>query len=220
MKLDQYRTLMLEFWGWPGNIGDSCAETSRYLHLCALLDITLPNADLNAFVTKDGFIRHPTAPAKGQLGPDSPSWRETDFSADQAVPFFLAARKTLSPHAQLMRMRIKANWYRTGNNNLVNPGFYALLAGKQWLLNISMFVQALLLRFPYRWSDSKNKFEESEDSSADYLNYLHTAVYVPKLLRKIISKDLLKSKIRDYYKDEVNKQFLIDLYDQVIDKYF
>lgn len=217
----------MEFWFWPGTIGDSCAETGRYVHLCRLLGIEPNPIDLNAFVTALGFLRHPTAPDKGQLGPDSPSWREPDFSADQALPLFLAAKTSLSSVAQLMRTRLKANWYRTGNNKFISPGFLGLLTGCPWLINLSTIVQAIFFKFPWRWSDSTHSLEPMEDSAADYLNYIHAAVYAHPWSRKLISKDVLKQKVREYYNPpknpercEPNHQWILDLYDQVLDKYF
>jgi hypothetical protein len=205
---------------WPGNIGDSCAETSRYAHLKLLLGLPIDDVDLYAFISNSGFLRHPLAPAAGEIDGKNESWRETDFTSDQGLPLFLAARKSDQSLARLIISRIHQDSYKTGNGDLVNPGFYALLTDTEWLLHVSTDVQALLLRFPYRWSDSKNRFEENEESAADYLNWIHCAVYLSPCERKLIPKDLLKAKVRKYYQPEPNCQFLLDLYDQVIDQYF
>lgn len=225
MRIDSYKTLVMDQCFWPGNIGDSCAETARYVHLKSLLGLPAPEVDLNAFVTNTGFVRHPTAPTSAQLPPNADgtpaaSWRETDFSSDQGLPLFLAARKTDQRLANLIISRIFGDGYKTGNGDFVNPGFYSFLENLSWLTHVAVDVQALLLRFPYRWSDSKNKFEPMEESAADYLNWIHSAVYCNPIERKLIHADVLKAKVAEYYAPEPNCQFLLDLYNQVIDKYF
>lgn len=216
MKIDSYNTLVMEHVSWPGNIGDSCAETSRYLHLLHVLNRQLIKLDLNQFVTNLGFVRHPTAPAKDDNGD---SWREDDFSSDQGLPLFLAAKCSNLGLANIIKDRIKENKYRTGNGDLIAPMFYSLMYCN-WLTSIFVLFQALLFKLPFRWSDSENKFEEMEESSADYLNWIHTAIYAPKWIRKLISKNILKQKVREYYLPEPNVKFLINLYDEVIDKYW
>lgn len=217
MKIDAYKTIVMEHVSYPGNIGDSCAETGRYKHLKQLLGLSSNEVNLTPFITSEGFIRHPTAPSSDGTGQ---SWRESHFSGDQALPLFVAAKRDNDPIANILKVRLKANWYRTGDGNLIHPGLYALLTGNRTLLTIAVVVQALIFKIPFRWSDAYKKFEDNSDSSADHLNYIHSAVYVPKLFRKLVPKQVLKDKIRNYYQVEPNVQFLIDLYDQVIDKYF
>lgn len=74
MKFDKYGCIEMEQCGWPGNIGDSCAETCRL----KLLDGVILGLDV--FKTDLGFVRHPTAPE---------GWRESDFSGDQALPLLM-----------------------------------------------------------------------------------------------------------------------------------
>ncbi len=76
--------------GDPGNLGDSCAETSRYAHLKMLLDDYKLDVNLNTFVTPLGYIRHPDVPD---------SWKEKNTSEDQVKPLFLAFQKASFPQA-------------------------------------------------------------------------------------------------------------------------
>lgn len=225
MKIDKYKTIIRESEFWPGSIGDSCAETSRYEHLVSILEAAGPEVDLHQFVTATGFIRHPTAPIKDDKGK---SWRETDFVSDQALPLFLASQASDPSIANIMRARIRQAGWRTGNGDLVSPGLFALLTNRIWLLNICTVVQGLIFKFPWRWNDEKKALERSNKSSADYLNWIHASIHGGWLTRKMVFKSTLKAKIRNYYqapqKDpnlvEPNTQWIVDLYDQAIDKYF
>ena len=217
MIIDYFKTLVMEHCGYPGNIGDSCAETSRAKHLRSLLGENNSALELSPFVSDTGFLRHPNAPERDDKGV---SWRETDFSSDQALPLFVASKKCNPEIAQLMLTRLKANWYKTGNGDFVHPIFLGLLLNKSWIINICILGQGLLFKMPWRWNEAYNRFEEMKESSADYLNYIHAGVYSNKLCRKLISKSTLKAKVRDYYKVEPNCEWLIDLYDRVIDKYW
>ncbi len=199
--------------GYPGNIGDSCAETSRYAHLKDLLNEDRSDVDLQQFQTETGFVRHPTAPE---------GWREDDFSGDQALPLYLASRDNPSadPIYWKLRNSIETTGYKSGNGDFISPVFYGLVTDKQWLVSLSTAVQGLLFRFPYRWSDAYKNIERQEGSSADYLNYLHAAVYASPYARSFVSKATLKQKIRDYYEVEPNSLWLVQLYDRVIDLYW
>ncbi len=194
--------MVLEQCEYPGNIGDSCAETSRFAIIGNSGQISLVQ-----FITEMGFIRHPDAPE---------DWRERDFSGDQAEPLALAN----SVIRETIRDRTKANSWRTGNGELITPRLYAILTGKRWLLAICILAQGLLFKLPWRWSDSRNKFEITADSSADYLNYIVAAIQAPRWSRCLTSAALLKQKVRDYYKPEPNSQWVIDAYDAVISKEF
>lgn len=216
MKLDGYRTIVMEQCWWPGSIGDSCAETGREDHLRFWLDLP-SNCDLNQFVTELGFIRHPTAPAKDDHGE---SWREPDFTSDQGLPLYFAAKARGLPIAQLMHDRIKAAGWKTGNGDYTSPGLFAAITDKKCLLNATVWGQAMIFKFPFRWNDEKKGFEPMETSYADYLNWIHAALYCPQHIRSQIPKSLLKSKVRSYYLKEPNSQWIIDLYDQVLDRYF
>jgi hypothetical protein len=196
-------TIILEQCPYPGNIGDSCPETSRY-------KLLVPDAavDLHQFITANGIVRHPTAPE---------GWRESDTSGDQVEPLALTCTDLLR---EVIWIETKANGYRLGNGDLISPRLYAILTGRRWLLAICIFIQGLLFRFPYRWSDSKKQFESNETSSADYLNYIVAALHAPRWSRCLTSRALLKQKVRDYYKPEPNSDWVIQAYDAVISREF
>jgi hypothetical protein len=189
------------------------ADTSR----CQLLQdyLGLENTvSLSSFITKDGYVRHPLAPCKDAKGN---SWRETDSSSDQCLPFYLASG-TLDKRQ--MKDRIRANYWRTGNNTPVSPAFFFELISLKLCVAFCLIVQALLFMLPFRWSDSKNCFESNADSSADYLNWIAQALSSYKLVRKMISKEKLKSKVSSYYSNEINSEWLVSLFHQAIDRYF
>jgi hypothetical protein len=193
----------MEHVDYPGNIGDSCAETCRAIHLKNLLNEETALTD-EQFVTYTGVIRHPTAPI---------DWRETDATTDQVLPLYL----TSGLNKEHIRSIIKLNNWRTGNGDFVSPIFFCLLNNLYFLFNLCIIAQLLLFKLPWRWSDAYNKFEPMKDSSADYLNFIHCVVYASPLVKKFINKTVLKIKIRDYYKKEPNVYWLIELYDRVID---
>ena len=217
MKFDNYKTLIREQSPYPGSIGDSCFDSSGFQHLCNLLEkdanvTSYQRVSLDAFVTQDGFVRHPTAPA---IDAEGDSWREEDFTTDQGLPLFLAADKDLK---ELMLSRIKKAGWKTGNGDFVSPVFYALLNNKQWLINLCTLGQIALFYLPWRWNDEKKEIEKSEDASGDYINFFHASMYSSKWIRKLVPKEKLKAKISAYYKPEPNCDWLINLYHVTIDK--
>ncbi len=227
MFIDNYKTVVMQENGYPGNIGDSCAETGRVVHLKALLKDGTVQYDLYAFIIPEGFTRHPTAPEKGALEPKadgspSDSWRNPSMTTDQMLPLYVAGDAGLK---NLIKLRIEADGWRTGNGDLVSPVFYAILKEWYWLVDLSTIAQALAFKLPYRWNEARwkrgeNPFESNTESSGDYLNYIHAAIYANKYARKFVSKETLKAKVRHYYRNEPNHDELIALYDQVIDNFF
>lgn len=209
MRIDEYGTIELEQCSWPGSIGDSCAETARYAHLLMLNgEYRLPVL-LNRFITHTGYIRHPTAPD---------GWRESDFSSDQALPLYLALKRNAAI-PELLQAESRLRW-RTGNGQLVSPALFFAIRRLDVMFSLVTLAQVALFKLPWRWSDERHWFERSEGSSADYLNWLHCAVYCPRWIRRLISADLLKQKIADYYKPEPNSAFLLSLYNKIIEKYW
>lgn len=210
MYIDEHRTIVMEQSEWPGSIGDSCAESSRYNHMVLHNDLGLGvirPMNLDKFVTRTGYIRHPSAPE---------GWRESDMSSDQALPFYIAVDSHLK---RQMRDRIQNAGWRTGNGDLVNVTFYAVLSDNKVLLTFSLITQAAIFKFPFRWSDSKKTFERTTNNSGDYLNYLHAATYIPRWAR-LVSAETLKRKVREYYSVEKNSEWLIEIYDRFIDTEF
>lgn len=219
MKFDNNNLIVLEQCEFPGNIGDSCAETARYQILAAFFDHKQV-VNLSAFITDKGVIRHPDSP-----------WREDDTSGDQVAPL-LAACSVFQPElADKVCGQLIANKYRTGNDKLISPGLAALMRKHknksfQWFFDLSIVGQALLFKLPIRWSDDKKRLELSNDSSADYLNFVNYLAYSLlkekmtwpcRLAMKLVSKELVLQKVQDYYKPEPNSSWLINLYKEAID---
>jgi hypothetical protein len=204
----------------PGSIGDSMADTSRMVHLIGLtLNLDLEDMQdytkiLLNFRTAKGYVRHPDAPAVDAVGD---SWREDDTPTDQCMPWFLGIPDKYA--AAEMKQRIKANWWRTGDNNFVSPVFFALLTSSKIMLSIFLFIQSLFFFMPLRWSDAKKKFETTADMSCDYLNWMHAAVYGYSWGSCLISSKRMMDRVKHYHKDEPNSQWIVNLYQPVADKY-
>jgi hypothetical protein len=108
----------------------------------------------------------------------------------------------------------------TGNGDLLTPAYYAIVIGSKWKLNIALAVQALLFKFPWRWSDEKKKLERSKGSSCDWLNFFHAAKCASPWVLKLVSKETLYNKIKAYYLEgsdfEPNAEWLVELYRKAI----
>ena len=186
MKIDEYGCVVMEKDGTPGDLGDSCAESSR-------LDIIAPvhrhKLDLNAFVTANGFVRHPKSP-----------WREDDFSNDQALPLILADY-------------IRGAWWKIpGTNTIASPGVWAAVRGNWKLLALTVKMQNLLFALPYRWSDSKKWFERTSGSSADYLNYFVSIVFLRRRGITVKMRPETLDKVRSYYANEPRSDWIVEAY--------
>lgn len=203
----------------PGSIGDSCAETSRFVTISIVSGVN-PNIDLKAFVTEKGPLRHPDT-----------IWREDDTSGDQVFPLIAASCLTQPELCSKIIKQIKDAGYKTGNGDFITPGMLGQIrrAENKKLLAISdipLLIQALLFKVPFRWSDSKKKFESSEGSSGDYLNFINAIAFAKakgnitlpmKLTMKLISKEKCLEMVKHYYRNEQESQFLIDLYSKALD---
>lgn len=214
MKFDSYTFIVMEQSGFPGNIGDSAAETGRYMTLSALVH-SLPSIDLSPFITDKGVLRHPTSP-----------WREDDTSDDQTSPLLAACSIRQPELANKIIAQIKAARWKTGNGQMIHPSSFAQIKRHQgsWLQglwDISIVGQALLLKCPYRWSDSKKWFERSSGSSSDYLNFVNFLAYANlkgsfgiscKIATKLIDMGDVLMKVHDYYSIEPNNKMILDLY--------
>jgi len=91
------------------------------------------------------------------------------------------------------------------------------------LLNFVNFIQSLIFKIPFRWSDSKKRFELSKDSSADYLNYIVTCVYLKKRGKRpiiTVSKKVLLDKVKEYLAKEPNSWWMVNLYEQALEELF
>jgi len=204
MKIDKYGCIVMEQnpEGDPGNLGDSCAETGRYQHLCRQLGETDFTIYLGRFITDAGILRHPDSP-----------WREDDTSSDQVLPLYLGGTDLTKARVKIILQRAG---YRTGNGDFINPKLFALIKDNTFLLNISLAAQAAIFKLPYRWNDEKKWFESTEGSSADYLNFIHAALYASSWVRRLVSKEKLIERVQHYYRVEPNSAWVVDLYKRVI----
>ena len=225
MKLDPFETIVMEQTVWPGSIGDSMAETSRlfilneFLRTHGSVKLYAHKLDLMQFRTVSGYVRHPTAP-HAALGTGH-NWREPDASSDQCLPWLMAVMLqnpiTASYFVDDFRFRIK------GTKTIASLPLQFLARGKFKALALSNQVQELIFKIPYRWSDDERmkgkllKFERSESSSADFLNYF--AIYAffktrGEHCKMGLKHELVLNKIKSYYSPEPNSQWLINLYEE------
>lgn len=217
MIFDTYGCIRMEHCAFPGNIGDSCAETSRAVALETFLRGPFEHrASLLPFFTQYGIVRHPDSP-----------WRENDTSSDQVLPLLVACHMN---ELNIDKTKIMAQ--RTGNGDLVSPLLYACQQRYQkdssWFWDLSVLGQAILSKVPIRWSDEKKRIEVDRNSSCDFLNlimcmihasYNKTETWPLKLTRKILSKNTLLSKVEAYYACEPSA-FVVLLYRDALDKLY
>ena len=216
MRFDKYDLLESERdpEGSPGRIGDSCANTSRWMHLQLKVNKLCKNPQrLDHFLTPVGFIRHPMSP-----------WRENDFPTDQGLPLYIAFDVTGNyASCRHMKEHIKKNNHTMDGHNIISPIMWALINEKFGWLKFFLRAQAWIFKLPWRWNDEKKWFERSSDSTCDYLNWFHAALYVPEALR-YVPKDTLRAKIQAYFlpkeKPEPNGWWLVELYHQAIDQFY
>lgn len=221
MKFDQYGFIVMEQTGPPGNVGDSCAETSRYVVLSLVASGVIPSINLTPFVTDVGVLRHPDYPL-----------RESDTSDDQESPLIAAAYFTNPALANKVITQIVSAGNRTGNGQLIHPTSWSQIKRAQgskmmWLYDLAILGQALILKLPYHWDDGKTSFEPTVDSSADYLNLInylafayatHTFTWACKLVTKWISYDQAFDEVSNYYLPEPNDSMILKLYADAIQK--
>lgn len=214
MKFCDKGLIELEQCGRPGSIGDSCAETCRYInliHYCGTGFEKLGMPRITMFRTEEGYLRHPDVPE---------GWREDDFTTDQGLPLYLAfVAEEYIKEPERMIERIRMAGWRTGNGDFVSPLFYGVLNKKRWLVKSCLWSQAQIFKIPFRWSDSKKWFESSSGSSADFLNWFQVAMTIPES-NKWVARDVLWQKICDYYKPEPNVDWMLDFYAQAIKKFY
>lgn len=221
MQFDQYGFIRMEQTDFPGSVGDSAAETGRFWTLLMFVIGTNAHPNLQPFVTKKGILRHPESP-----------WREDDTSGDQVSPL-LAATSILQPIvADQILNHIYDAKYRTGNGNLISPGLFAMMRRCRnlkmlWISDLAIVGQALLMKLPVRWSDSKKALEWVGNSSADYLNFINFLVHAESkknsswpcwLAKKLISKKKMVERVKSYYEPEPNCDQILDLYARAIEK--
>lgn len=207
MRFDSYGCIVTEG-ADPGNLGDSSAETSRHAVLSDRSDATV----LAKFVSTHGFLRHPDAP----YGPPRSlsSWRESDASSDQVFPLLMACDENPSAYlvAEDIRQKLKKSW-RVAPGQIAAPVLMALVYRQYWLMKRLTDIQTLIFKVPWRWSDSKKRFERTETSSADFLNYFVSIYHLSKRGIKVeCDTELILRKVESYYAGEPESKWIVDLY--------
>ena len=230
MRIDQYGCIVTHGED-PGHLGDSCAETSRYTLLHTAEAMLNPNAELRipviyqqaleSFVSTHGFLRHPDAP----FGPPRSltSWRESDATADQVLPLLLACDLRGVGLADVIRSRLRSTW-TVAPGHIAPPALMALVYGNVWLFKKLTEAQTLIFKIPWRWSDDERlkgkwwKFVRSEGSTADWLNYFCSIVWLKRKHGISIKFDREKclSAVRSYYASQENSEWIVDQYERTI----
>jgi len=198
MKRDENGLMISEECAWPGNVGDSCANTARS-------EVLNPQGQpMCHFVTGKGFVRYANLPA---------DWMEDDFSDDQCLPLYMAAT---TPIKIAIRTRLP---YKAGNGGLHSPLTYAIIWDHFSIANLCLKAQWFFMtKVPWRWSDDARlkwyqRIVRTEGSVADYLNWFVTCVYLKRLGKLSLKPDLDKVSraVYTYFQNEPNnKQVLED----------
>ena len=202
MRFDETDSLIREAGAWPGNSGDSCAET------CRALILGDGRADWLQFVYRYGMLRHPSL---------SETWGGfKDFSGDQFVPLVMASKHHPSVLDQSM-------WKIRGTKTWLAPAAWFLVRKMYRSLNACNVAQGKIMGLPFRWSDSKARFEKSQGSSADYLNMICIYVFLKSqgfnatLPRP---KDECIQAVYNYYlmgsDPEPNSTWIVDMYTKAL----
>jgi hypothetical protein len=177
----------MEQCAWPGSVGDSMAETSRYAIL------TGAKLDQWKFRALGCYCRHQSVQAL-------PGWDVSDTSNDQLLPFILATG-------------ITGAWNKIPcTKTIVSPGVYFAIRGMWKAFALTVKAQNLIFALPYRWSDSKKWFEKTVGSSADYLNYFVSIVFLRRMGIVVEPRPETMDKIKSYYEKEPNSSWLIEEY--------
>lgn len=221
MKFDHHGALVMERDGFPADIGDSAHETAR-AHILG----RQVNADVfQKFVTLYGFLRHPDAPAADAVGD---SWREPDATSDLVFPLLMALDMHWDDDAWALasdiRNRLKSSW-TVAPGHLASPALMALVYRKYSLLRFFTVAQRWIFKIGWRWSDSNTmkgrllKFERTTGSAADYLNWFCTIIYLWYVDRVLVDfdADVVRNKIIEYYQDQPNSDWYVDLWNSKID---
>jgi hypothetical protein len=213
LKFDEYGLLLSETSPAPGCYGDSMAETARWINLKTAIGESVDIKRLSCFVTPTGYVRHPLSP-----------WREDDMVSDQLMPFYLATKYDMRAD---LRDSVRAAGWRTGNGDLISPLFYTILRDNPFGAFLALLAQLAIFKIPFRWSDSKKRFESNADSSADYLNWIQGLLWLqaraPKLARFVADRTSfthLVERVSHYYRDEPNWKGPTLLYFDVIAKLY
>jgi hypothetical protein len=219
MHFDNNGLLVMDQEGFPGNIGDSCAETSRYVTLQYLLG-NPPKIDLSPFDTSLGVIDYPSSP-----------WGPNTTSDDQVSPLIAATSLTNSQLCKTITLQVEDAGYKTGNGQFIHPSSFAQLERSQGsivqgLWDWTIVFQALLFKVPVYWNDGTKSFQTTANDEADYLNFVNFLAFAKQkrwtlacwLATKLTSSSVVMAKVSGYYQKEPNVQWLLDIYQQSIKK--
>lgn len=208
MRIDETGSIITEE-SDPGCLGDSCAETSRFVVLGGF-------ATLSQFVSDHGFLRHPNAPYGPPRSIDS--WRESDASGDQVFPLLMAADFSDPELAKKIRARLRST-FKVAPGHFATPALMALVFNQFWLMKILTDAQTLIFKIPWRWSDDGRfkgrlwKVERTTGSSADYLNYFISIYYLRRFGYRVkFDRDLVMAKVRAYYEPRPDSGWIVELY--------
>jgi hypothetical protein len=220
MKFDHHGALVMERDGFPADLGDSAHETAR----ASILGYPVRAEVFEKFVSSAGFLRHPDAPAADAVGD---SWREPDATSDLVFPLLMALDMHMDPDAWALasdiRHRLKSTW-TVAPGHVASPALMALVYRKYSLLLFLTVAQRWIFKIGWRWSDSNTmkgrlfKFERTTGSAADYLNWFCTIVYLWYVDRERVDFDsvVVRNKILEYYRDQPNSDWYIELWHSMI----
>lgn len=216
MKLDSDMAIVTDE-PWPGNGGDSCANTARHAIATAVLGAVL-RVNLVQFRTDNGYVRHPKSPTCAPVTCED--WTKT-FTSDQAIPLLMAYEVT--GNSWLAReMRWRVMWY-TAPGKRSHLVLTFLARQELWLVVLAQLVQVLLFIIPIRWSDDNRldgkflKFVWSRGSTSDYLNFAAIAEYLwlsgftfsGKVLLMLGHLLKIEKKIEEHHKLKASENFFV-----------
>lgn len=214
MKIDQLGCVVMEKDGMPGDLGDSCAETGRYV----ILKNDDHDVNLLAFMPAYGFFRHPNVP---------PAWGPADFTSDQGNYLMMASRLVALTYFCIVRDRVKARGWRwaIGGHRLMIDSI--CIANQWWnLLGVCALVQMLFNAFPIRWSDAHDRtgvwnywrFTWSNDSTISFVTVFVTMVFLKRVgvtwPSKFFNREKYLAKVKSYYANQPNSDWFIQLFEK------
>lgn len=217
MKIDEHGCVIMQSVGWPGDIGDSCAETGRYIVLRGSAD---PQINLMAFVTDIGFIRHPTSP-----------WKEDTFTTDQALYLLMAADLTDRPLRDIVVSKLRRMGWQTAPGKPAHPNLYFLAHRWYQLCGLTEIAQMMFNLIPFRWHDGNDgteswgafrrrfwRFKSAEGSTVSFMTTLLGCIFLKRVgVRwplRILNKEKYLAKTRAYYANQPNSEWFVAMFER------
>lgn len=209
MHFDKDNLLVSDIGTFPGNIGDSAANTGRYVTLSLSAK---PNLAL--FVTISGVLRHPTSP-----------WRENDTSSDQVAPLLNACSLMQPLLANIIISQIKEQGYKTGNGDYITLGLLASMRRHEkksflWLSDLAILGQAISFYLPITFENGKFTRNTNTSNDLNFTDYIKYAsqygkmTWPLKLAKLIMPRRKVLDNIKKYFMPEPNVSWLLALYEQ------